>query len=173
MSVSGFFSPLGWLTGYVLFTRTQCLLLPLVANLWNINEISLKRHSADSDVQVFFRTQPRQLLTPTPTTIFKPVLTEMKSDKTPSSLPSHRRISHPPPLQFWGSFYSGSRVRNVTFCQTLCFAGTQTGNNNELECKVCVRAQDKTGPAVGANTHLWTSDAKTAIESFNNPDRWK
>lgn len=45
--------PLGWLTVYVLFTRTQCLLLPLVANLWNINEISLKRHSADSDMQVF------------------------------------------------------------------------------------------------------------------------
>lgn len=163
-----FFPPLGWLTVYVLFTRTQCLLLPLVANLWNINEISLKRHSADSDVQVFFCTQPRQLLTPTPTTIFKPVLTEMKSDKAPSSLPSRRRIT--PALQFW--VFTRVHASEMSHFGKR-FVGTQTGNNNELECKVCVRAQDETGPAAGANTHLWTSDAKTAIESFNNPNRWK
>lgn len=31
---------------------------------------------------------------------------------------------------------------------------TQTGNNDELEYKVCVKAQVKNGPAVDANTHL-------------------
>lgn len=32
-----FFPPDGWLPTHVLFNGTQCLLLPLVANLWNIN----------------------------------------------------------------------------------------------------------------------------------------
>lgn len=48
----------------------------------------------------------------------------------------------------------------------------QTGNNNELEYVVCVKAQDKNGLAVDANTHLLTSDAKIFLDAFNYLNRW-
>lgn len=64
-----------------------------------------------------------------------------------------------PPHKF-GAFtwLESSQSENVTFlanamlCEHKYIA--QTGNNDELEYKVCVKAQVKNGPAVDANTHL-------------------